>query len=163
MGLQRIFLSGWLYRLVRWGLAVLFVWAGVAKLVDPGSFGVVMDEFGLLPRGLIMPAAYALPVLEIGAGIGLAVDLRGSLGMIAGLLALFIAVLGYGIRLGLDVDCGCFGLFEPETSLFGKLKPALVRDLVMLLGVLYLYWARVMGVVFRAGNSPFFTPKSTRV
>ena len=36
--------------------------------------------------------------------------MRGSLILLTGLLSLFAAVLGYGIWLGLEIECGCFGL-----------------------------------------------------
>jgi hypothetical protein len=83
-----------------------------------------------------MSIAIGLPVLEILAAIGLLFDVRGSLATITGLLILFLAVLGYGVWLGLDIDCGCFGQGDPEVE---GLRPALYRDLVMLAGVAYLY------------------------
>ena len=41
--------------------------------------------------------------------------------------------------------------YDPETSLYGKLKPALYRDLLMLLANAFLYQARQQGVVRRRG------------
>ena len=38
--------------------------------------------------------AIALPALEVAAGIGLLFDIKGSLAVIAGLLGMFIAMLG---------------------------------------------------------------------
>jgi hypothetical protein len=55
------------------------------------------------------------------------------------MLIFFIAVLGYGIVLGLDVDCGCFGPDDPEQAYHG-LWSALIRDLGLLVPVLYLFW-----------------------
>jgi hypothetical protein len=60
-----------------------------------------------------------------------------------GLLAVFIAILRYGISMGLDVDCGCFGPDDPEAEAFRGLRAALCRDLVMMAGVGFLYgWRR---------------------
>lgn len=67
--------------------------------------------------------------------------LRGSLAVIAAMLVFFMVVLGYGIRLGLDIDCGCFGPDDPEQAYKG-LKSALVRDAVLMVAVLFLYWSR---------------------
>jgi hypothetical protein len=92
-----------------------------------------------------------LPILEVVSGLALAFDLLGSLAVITMQMLLFIAVLVYGISLGIDADCGCFGMYDPETSLYGKLKPALYRDLLILLGITFLYWSRRQGVVFRRG------------
>ena len=91
--------------------------------------------------------AIALPALEVAAGIGLLFDIKGSLSVIAGLLGLFIAILGYGIWIGLDVDCGCFGPEDPEAEAFHSLKISLYRDLIMLSGVAFLYAWRQYRVV----------------
>lgn len=134
--------SARLYDGVRWLLALLFLYAGVTKLADPHAFGVIIAGFGLLPDSLIAPAAIVLPAAEVVAALGLLGDMRGALGLIVFLLLLFIAVLAYGIRLGLDVDCGCFGPEDPEGHAYGNLSGALVRDLFMVLGAAYLYWWR---------------------
>ncbi|RJQ43574.1 MAG: DoxX family membrane protein [Anaerolineaceae bacterium] len=134
--------SLWLYRLVRWCLAGLFVWAGAMKLADPPAFAVIISDFGLVPDWSVMPLAIALPVLEVAAALGLVVDLRGSLAVISFLLAMFIAILGYAIWLGLDIDCGCFGPEDPEARAYSSLRTSLYRDLAMAAGVFFLYWWR---------------------
>ena len=63
-------------------LAMLFILAGVAKLVGPGPFRAHMDAVGV-PR-ILLPAVI---VLETGAGLALAVGWRTSVG--AGVLAAF--------------------------------------------------------------------------
>ncbi|MCP4688740.1 MAG: DoxX family membrane protein [Desulfobacterales bacterium] len=133
----------WLYLLVRLVFAAVFFWSGVTKLLDPVSFAVVMDAFGLIPESWVMPAAVALPALEAAAAVGLLLDVRGSLTLMAGMLALFMAILSYGLWLGLDVDCGCFGPDDPEGEAFHGLRSALYRDLVMMAGIFYLYMCRV--------------------
>lgn len=150
----------WLYRLLRWGIAFLFIWSGAAKLLDPDTFAVIIHEYRLLPLSLVRPVAYGLPALELLAGLALAFDLRCGLAAVTALMALFIAVLLYGLWHGLDVDCGCFGMYDPETSLYGKLKPALYRDLLMLLVIAFLYRSRQQGVVIRSGWR--FVPRSRK-
>jgi len=129
----------WLYRGVRWGLALVFLYAGLIKLADPTSFVVIIAAYGLVPEGLLMPIAVVLPALEVLAAIGLMVDLRGSLTLMAVLMAIFIAVLGYGLWMGLDVDCGCFGPEDPEGKAFAGMRAALYRDFVLTGGILLLY------------------------
>ncbi|MCK5193469.1 MAG: DoxX family membrane protein [Desulfobulbaceae bacterium] len=131
--------SIWLYRLVRWVLSITFLYAGTTKLMDPEAFAVIINDFGLLPEGWIMPLAIGLPVLEIGAALGLVFEVRGSLAVITGLLVFFIVILGYAMWLGLDIDCGCFGPEDPESRAYGGLRSALYRDLVMMAGVVYMY------------------------
>ena len=129
----------WTYRLCRWILAAIFLYAGSAKLLEPGTFAVLIEAFGLLPEHLIMPLAIGLSVLEIIAGLGLLFDIRGFLSVITVLLALFIAVLAYGLWMGLDVDCGCFGPEDPEAEAFHALGLSFYRDLLMLAGVGFMY------------------------
>jgi len=126
---------------VRWMLAGIFVYSGAVKLADPSRFAEIIAGFGLLPEAFIFPLAVLLPVVELVAGVGLAFSLRGSLPTIALMLLMFIAVLLYGIHLGLDIDCGCFGPEDPEQAYKG-LKAALVRDVLMMVAVLFVHWSR---------------------
>ena len=137
--MDKIVFSIWPYRGVRIILAVIFLWAGVVKILDPDSFAIILEAYELLPNSWIMPVAVGLPALEILAAIGLLFDLRGSLVVVTGLLVLFLAILSYGIWLGLDIDCGCFGPGDPEGEAYKGLRPALYRDIVLLAGVAYLY------------------------
>jgi uncharacterized membrane protein YphA (DoxX/SURF4 family) len=137
--LRKIVLSDWIYRIVRLVYAVLFLYAGVNKLLNPRSFATVIDAFGLVPDPLIMPIAVALPILEIMAALGLLFDVRGSLGLVTGLLVFFMAVVSYGIWMGLDIDCGCFGPGDLEGEAYKGLRPALYRNLILSVGIFYLY------------------------
>lgn len=137
--MDKILFSIWPYRGVRIILALIFLWAGVVKILDPDAFAIILEAFDLLPYSWIMPVAVVLPILEILAAIGLLFDVRGSLAAVTGLLIIFLAVLGYGVWLGLDIDCGCFGPGDPEGEAYKGLRPALYRDLVMMAGVAYLY------------------------
>jgi len=134
-----LLLSTWPYRVVRIVIAIIFLWSGLTKIFDPSGFAVVIDAYGLIPETWTMPAAIGLPTLELIAGIGLLCDVTGSLTLITGLLALFVAILAYGIMLGLDVDCGCFGPEDPEALAFHGLRTALYRDLFIMAGIIYLY------------------------
>ena len=134
--------SVWFYRLVRWVLSTLFIWAGYTKLTDPQAFGVIIRDFGIVPELSVMPIAVVLPVLEVIAAIGLIFNMRGSLEVITGLLAMFIAILGYGIWLGLDIDCGCFGPEDPESRAYNGLRTSLYRDLAMMAAIFFLYFWR---------------------
>jgi uncharacterized membrane protein YphA (DoxX/SURF4 family) len=127
------------YRCVRYCLAAVFLWSGISKLLDPVSFGVLIDAYGLIPKTWVIPSAILLSSIEVIAGAGLFLDIHGSLAAITGMLILFIIILSYGIHMGLDIDCGCFGFQEPEAKAFHGLRTALYRDFGMTAGVLYLY------------------------
>jgi uncharacterized membrane protein YphA (DoxX/SURF4 family) len=132
---------------VRIVYVVLFLYAGVNKLLEPRSFAIVIDAFGLVPDPLIMPIAVALPILEIGAAVGLLFDVRGSLGALTGLLVFFIVVVSYGMSMGLDIDCGCFGPGDLEGEAYSGLRPALYRNLILTVGIAYLYTWRLVRAV----------------
>lgn len=131
----------WSYRIVRIALAVLFIYGGVVKLIDPKAFARTISGYGLVPEIILPVVAIGLPLIETIAGIGLLLDIRGSLAVVASLLGMFLFVLGYGISLDLDVDCGCFG--ADDLAKQASLRQAFFRD-VVLLGVIvpYLHLSR---------------------
>ena len=69
--MDKILFSIWPYRGVRIILALIFLWAGVVKILDPDAFAIILEAFDLLPYSWIMPVAVVLPILEILAAIGL--------------------------------------------------------------------------------------------
>ena len=107
--------------------------------MDPEAFGVIIDAYGLLPGNLIMPVSIMLPGLEVLAALGLFFDMRGCLSIISSLLILFLVILAYGIWMGLDIDCGCFAPEDPESRAYSGLRKAFYRDLIMAIGIIYLY------------------------
>lgn len=138
---QRMF---WIYRGVRVMLGIIFICSGGAKLFNPQNFAVIINAYGLIPEPAVLPAAVGLSILEMVAGAGLLLDVQWSLGIIAGLLLLFTAILSYGLWMGLDVDCGCFGPDDPEGQAYHSLRPALYRDMAMMAGAGYLFfWRRL--------------------
>jgi uncharacterized membrane protein YphA (DoxX/SURF4 family) len=120
----------------------MFLAAGLLKLRRPELFAVTVRAFGILPEELVMPLAVLLPLAEVAAALALALDLRGGLGAIAALLAVFVAVLLYALRMGLDIDCGCYGPGEPQAEAFSSIRTSLHRDLAMAAAVAGLYWYR---------------------
>ena len=130
------------YFAVRLALAAIFIYAGSAKLVDPKAFARIISHWDLVPEFFLPVVAIGLPLLEVLAGIALIFDMRIGLHTISGMMIMFILVLGYGVLLGLDVDCGCFG--APELQERRGLQHALYRDLVFLGAVIFLYCSRFM-------------------
>lgn len=135
--------AGWIYHVIRIILGIVFLWSGISKLFDLSQFAVLIDAYGLIPEDTVFAVALLLSLVEFIAGLGLIINLQWSLAVVAGLLVLFMVILGYGIWMGLDVDCGCFVPGDPEAEAYHGLRPALYRDLVMLAGAGYLfYWQR---------------------
>ncbi|MDK9708840.1 MAG: DoxX family protein [Desulforhopalus sp.] len=139
----------WGDRLARWGIAMVFGYAAVPKLLDVQGFAKIIEAYGILADFLILPVAIILPVIEVVLAIGLLCNgWTSKVGSMA-LLLLFIALLSYSIWVGLDIDCGCFGPEDPEYSAFHGLRTALLRDVGMCLPLIYSFWYH------RKKRSPF--------
>jgi len=123
----------------RWLLALVFVYAGIPKLLSIDEFAGIIGAYGLLPQVLLVPAALTIAILEIVAAAGLLLRKTSALVLATVLMGLFIGVLSYAIWLGLDIDCGCFGKNDPEYRAFSGLKMALLRDLFLLPPLVFLY------------------------
>ncbi len=135
-------LSLYLVRLSRWLLALIFLYAGIPKLISWYDFALIVNSYALLPESLAIPAAIAIAGLEVVAALALLCGRMEGLWGIALLLSLFIAVLSYAIWQGLDIDCGCFGTEDPEHRAFAGIRTALLRDILLCIPVLYLFWYR---------------------
>jgi uncharacterized membrane protein YphA (DoxX/SURF4 family) len=137
------FFPAWFYWLLKIGLGGIFLWSGIGKLINPLAFALLIEAYGIIPEAAVMPIAYGLPIIEVAAGLGLWFDLKGSLMTITALLLFFMAILGYGVFLGLDIDCGCFGPDDPEGQAYHGLRGAIYRDMAMLAAAAYIYaWRR---------------------
>ncbi len=134
-GLSRLLIGGL--------LGAVFVFAGISRLIDPEPFAVVIGSFGLTPASWARPILVVLPLAELAVGLGMFFGARWALRLAMCLIVGFIVVLTYGIWLGLDVDCGCFSVDDPEYKAFSTLHSALYRDLLMLAGIVYLYGINV--------------------
>ena len=137
-------------------MAGVFLWSGISKLFAPESFAVIIGAYGIIPDNWNLPVAILLPALEVILAMGLLLDIRGSLTGITGLLVLFMTILAYGIQMGLDVDCGCFGPEDPEAAAFHDLRPALYRDFGVMACIICLYVWRSIHHKNPVGLSHFF-------
>jgi protein-disulfide isomerase len=92
-------------------LAGVLAYAASSKLFDPLATVRAVRAYKLLPEGLAVPFAHALPWVELAlAGLllaGVAVRLVGWL--TAGLLTAFVIGMSAAWARGLKIDCGCFG------------------------------------------------------
>lgn len=130
----------WLYHALRLVLAIIFIYAGVVKLLDPKAFARAIAQYDLVPEVLLPLIAIGLPSLEVVAGLGLIMEVRGSLATITALLLMFLVILGYAVWQNLDIDCGCFTVDELNAQ--HGVATAFWRDLLMIGGTLFLCWRR---------------------
>lgn len=131
--MQRV-LKAWVFLpiLARLALGAAFVLAGAIKLSDPAVLAATVEAFGLVPDAWAWPLARVLPPLEIFLGLACMLGFRAGLHGVTAMLAVFVAVLAYGLHLGLDIDCGCYGPADPMGKALSGLRPALYRDFFLL-------------------------------
>ena len=120
----------------RLALAGIFLFAAYAKLKPQAAmpwssasirtslsmFAMQVDSYQLLPPQLVSPAAHFLPLFELFLGLWLlsGVWLRYSSLVTTLLLSAFFAMMVHTYRMGLEINCGCFGPGErlgPKTLL----------------------------------------------
>lgn len=92
-------------------IALVFVHAGVSKLVARDEFRGVVENYRLLPTPLVSPVAALLPFVELAAGAGvlLAATRPYSALLAAALLLLYGLAMAINLARGRrDIDCGCF-------------------------------------------------------
>ena len=97
--------------LLRVGLAGVYIFAAVPKLIDPWAFARAIHNFHILPAGAIPSLALWLPPLEALAALAVLTGIlyRGGLVWLTGLSLAFAAGIVSAIARKLDIDCGCFG------------------------------------------------------
>lgn len=93
-------------------LAVVFLWAAIAKLKDPWMiFAMELDQMHVLPAQSVEFVARTLPWFELALGVLLVVGIwtRYTASLATALLVgFFVTMLVLYVR-GFQGDCGCFG------------------------------------------------------
>jgi uncharacterized membrane protein YphA (DoxX/SURF4 family) len=97
-------------------------WSGASIRTSLSMFAMQVDSYQLLPPQLVNPAAHFLPIFELFLGLWLlsGVWLRYSSLVTTLLLGAFFAMMVRTYRMGLEINCGCFGPGErlgPKTLL----------------------------------------------
>jgi uncharacterized membrane protein YphA (DoxX/SURF4 family) len=122
--------------IVIWGirivLGVVFIWASIDKISDPGLFAESIYNYRMVPHSLLNIMALVMPWLELVCGVLIIVGvyLRGSAFMIGFMLLVFIIAISAALLRGLDISCGCFS----QTGGHKVAVDLLWRDILMLIG-----------------------------
>lgn len=127
-----------LWRLVDLVIAVIFIYAGAVKVLDPVQFANDIDNYKILPWTISVSLAFYLPWLEIFCGIALIARRLyvGGLSLLTPLVLIFlVATIAAKVR-GLDITCGCFG----HASQNWNFPAHLTLDLAILAALLALYF-----------------------
>jgi uncharacterized membrane protein YphA (DoxX/SURF4 family) len=110
-------------------LGAIFAYASCAKILDPAAFARIIANYQVVSADMGHLIALFLPYLELVCGVCLMINRwpRGAALIVASLLLVFMAALGYNIYRGIDVHCGCFTLTEKAT---GNMWLSLIRDII---------------------------------
>src|SRR5436190_16003052 len=108
---MRFSLGNFVWRILDFIIAAIFIYAGVLKALDPVQLAHDIDHYKILPWAVGVGLAFYLPWLEIFCGLALIFRLfyRGALKILTALVVVFlVATIAAKVR-GLDITCGCFG------------------------------------------------------
>jgi uncharacterized membrane protein YphA (DoxX/SURF4 family) len=133
----------WVSTLARFGLAVVWIWAARAKILDPDGAVRSVRAYRLLPEALVHPVGYGLPFLELAIAVLLVagVATRLAAGTSTGLLLVFMAGIASAWGRGLQIDCGCFSSGGPDATVgASQYLGELLRDTGLLLVSIWLVW-----------------------
>jgi putative oxidoreductase len=127
-----------LWRIVDFIVAGIFIYAGALKALDPVQFASDIDNYKILPWPVSVALAFYLPWLEIFCALGLAFRFlyRGAVSILTASIVVFtLATIAAKVR-GLDITCGCFGHASQNWSF-----PAhLITNLAILAGLLLIFF-----------------------
>ena len=124
--------------ILRWFIALVFIYAGVGKILDPASFAEDIDNYRILPYILVTVMAAILPWLEALCGILLIIKKlqRGAAFTILILCFVFFIAISSAVIRGLDITCGCFAGTD-EGAKIGYIR--LVEEFIFFVIAFFVY------------------------
>ncbi len=94
-------------------LGILFIITGAIKFPNLKGFSVIVASYGLLPRQVVKPAAYAQPFIEFIIGWWILSGKQLFYASIAGFLMMIVAdifiIKGLMQKKKME-NCGCYGV-----------------------------------------------------
>jgi putative oxidoreductase len=125
-------------RVIRIGLGLVFMYAGILKIVDPVAFAGSVAAYKIMPYAMNYLIAAVLPWVEVTCGLLLVIGYRVRAASCIVMNLVFIAALGSTIVRGLNVDCGCFRQGGGKTPAW----VAILRDFLFLAAAISLFRQR---------------------
>jgi hypothetical protein len=97
--------------LSRLALSALLLAAAGPKLLAPSTFAADLQNYRILPEGLVGPMAVFVPALELVLALGLLTTryCSGAALLSTLMLAGFAVAMAQARVRGIDLRCGCFG------------------------------------------------------
>ncbi len=126
---------------IRLLVGVVFIYASLYKIIDPGTFAKSIWYYHLVPGDLINLMAVILPWIELLCGLCLILGVfyHGAIVWVNVMTVTFLFALSTSIVRGIDIDCGCFKAAQAATE---SAWEALWFDIVLLVFTLQLLFSR---------------------
>jgi uncharacterized membrane protein YphA (DoxX/SURF4 family) len=132
-----------LYHILRIGLGLMFVAASWDKILDPGGFARIIQNYQILPSVWVNWVAIVLPWIEALCGLALITRImeRGGLLVSNGLMLTFTLALAWNAYRGVDTECGCFSVAVKGEK--GYYLEYILRDVAVLAAGAWVFWHRL--------------------
>lgn len=128
--------------LVRFGMAAVWIIAGVQKLDARMEMTQAIEAYGIFTPEWSGYLAYLIGPLELMGGVLLLLGLflREASAVAAVVLVLFMVGISQAWARGLVIDCGCFGYDPADVSQGMNYALTLLRDATFLVLTLWTIW-----------------------
>ena len=126
--------------IVRILFGAVFIFSAVTKFIDIESFRNALINFNLLYNDLVPFVTYAVPIIEIGLGLLILLNVKPiiTIQLTTYLVALFTAVVIAKIFEGAEISCNCFGNFSDDT----------IDNLTVLRNIFLMLWGIALTVYY---------------
>ncbi len=108
---SRLWGNPWIGLVFRFVLAAVLIYAGIAKLMEPGAARDAIVAYRIFPGSWPTYLGWALPIAEVVTGLLLLLGMfiRWAALFTSLLMAAFIVGIASVWIRGYSIDCGCFG------------------------------------------------------
>ena len=139
--MRRLIDNDYLIVVLRLVVGIIFIYASIYKILDPGSFAKSIWYYHMIPGNLINLIAIILPWVELICGVCLILGVLydGSVLLVNLMTFVFILALVSAYSRGLDIDCGCF---KASSGAGNSVLKSLLFDVVLLALTLILLFSR---------------------
>jgi uncharacterized membrane protein YphA (DoxX/SURF4 family) len=133
-----------IFGLAKWVIAVVFIYAGIIKVLHPHAFVEDIDNYRMLPYLMVTILAVVMPWVEILSGVFLLYGRykKGAALSLMVLTFIFLVAITSAVARGLDISCGCFGI-DNEATRVSFMK--MIEDLVLFIFIFFIFKRQVQG------------------
>lgn len=131
--------------ILRIALGVIFILAGLSKIIDPVGFSRSVSAYGIVSKEFASYVAIVIPTLEMVLGLLLVIGykIKSAVFSLLCLMMIFSFVIIINIMWGKSFKCGCFNLPLLGPFIDGTIGPKLlIRNAVIIIFLFILFFAK---------------------